>query len=133
MAVTKANVSGRRKRGILAALLTTAAMLGIGDGITVAACTFCGRECRRDVPLTSGDKLELCHVISEANGGEYIPANLVIGCFACNRRMRDDNATDYVWAFDHRPFYPATMPNVPAGAPAITRPATDRRHGLIAR
>lgn len=94
MTTTKANSNAGHKRRVLATVLTLAAMHGMSDGETYAACVACGHNAIVGLSPRDPNAFNLAHMTSEANGGEYIVSNLTVLCRACNGDMGTDNLRD---------------------------------------
>ena len=103
---TKANSNSATKRRILATVLALASEAGHGDGATYADCVACGRKALVGIGAREGNRFELGHVVSDSNGGEYWPTNLVPLCRDCNSAIGSDDMTDVlVMRYDTRPMF----------------------------
>lgn len=81
MTTTRKNSNATYKRRILATVIaahgTTCSVIG------------CGRVTVVGGPTTDGFTFNLGHVVSEANGGEFVIGNLLPLCRRCNKAMGD--------------------------------------------
>lgn len=88
----------------------------------VSRCVLCGEACRAGAGAKDADRMELGHIVAEANGGEFVYENLAPMCRACNDALGDNDADPATFHYDAHATYPLVTLRA---AQALARDADD--------